>query len=182
MWLVWLAILLLFFLVFFSTLREGITSGQLYEVQSIINNPDMTPDDKVKALYGENASVSIVDIPIINILKDTTINSENKINSLKLYFINIVNERNKLPLYNSVPNKISSEKFFLLNDVINNPDFDNYSDKIIQIKSIDIKEKTFSDVIFNNSITDEVKIYGEDGFNGPTLSSLVNDVLFHPNK
>jgi hypothetical protein len=182
MWLVWLAIILLFFLVMLSSLREGITSQQLFEVQNIINNADMKPDDKVKALYGENASVSIVDIPIINILKNTTIDSEEKINLLKLYFINIVNERNKLPLYNSVPNKISSEKFFLLNDVINNPDFDNYEDKIIQIKSIDIKEKTFSDIIFNNSISDEVKIYGEDDFSGPTLSSLINEALLPINK
>ena len=148
MWLVWLAILILLILIFFIPSREALTSQELYDVQDIINNSEMSVNDKVKALYGENATVSISDISIINILKDTSTDSETKINNLKLYFVNLVNLRNNDSLYSSVTNKITSDKFFLLNDIINNPDFDD-TEKMIQIKSLGIKENTFIDV-FNN--------------------------------
>ena len=176
MWLVWLAILILLILIFFIPSREALTSQELYDVQDIINNSEMSVNDKVKALYGENATVSISDISIINILKDTSTDSETKINNLKLYFVNLVNLRNNDSLYSSVTNKITSDKFFLLNDIINNPDFDD-TEKMIQIKSLGIKENTFIDVFNNSSISDDVKIYGGDNYSGVTISSLINEVL-----
>jgi hypothetical protein len=173
MLLVLFALLLLFILVWFGSLREGLTSQQLYDAQIIINNKDISPDDKIKMLYGPDASVSFIDIPIINILKDSSTDSEEKINALKLYFINLVDIRNNSPMYKSVPNKISSDKFFLLNDALRNPDFSNSSEQLLFIKSIGIKERTFADII-NSSINDDDKISND----GVSLSSLSNQILF----
>ena len=155
-------------------MREGLTSQQLYDAQIIINNNDISPDDKIKKLYGPDASVSFFDVPIINILKDTSTDSEQKINALKLYFINLVSIRNNSSLYKSVPNKITSDKFFLLNNAIRNPDFDNPSEQILLIKSIGITEKSFVDII-NAPIPDSDKIFFEGGI---SLSSLSNQILF----
>jgi hypothetical protein len=173
MLLVLFALLLLFFLVWFGSLREALTSQQLYDAQIIINNKDISPDDKIKMLYGDNATVSFIDIPIINILKDSSTDSEEKINALKLYFINLVDIRNNSPMYKSVPNKISSDKFFLLNDALRNPDLSNSSEQLLFIKSIGIKERTFADII-NSSINDDDKISND----GVSLSSLSNQILF----
>jgi hypothetical protein len=167
------AILFLFLLVWFGSLREGITSQQLYDAQIIINNNDISPDDKIKLLYGDNASVSFIDIPIINILKDSSTSSEEKINALQLYFVNLVTIRNNSSPFKSVPNKITSDKFFLLNDALRNPDFDNSSEQISFIKSIGIKEKSFADIIYS-SIPDDDKITSD----GVSLSSLSNQILF----
>jgi hypothetical protein len=172
--LVLFAILFLFFLVWFGSLREGLTSQQLYDAQIIINNNDISPDDKIKKLYGSEATVSFVDIPIINILKNSSTTSEQKINALKLYFINLVTIRNNSSTYKLVPNKITSDQFFLLNNAIRNSDFDNPTEQILQIKSIGIKEKSFADII-NSTIPDSDKIY-IDG--GTSLFSLSNQILF----
>ena len=76
MWLVWLAIILLFFLILLGSLREGLTSIQTYEIQKIMNNVNISSDEKIKLLYGEDASVTILDEPILTILKDTNTDNE----------------------------------------------------------------------------------------------------------
>jgi len=180
MWLVWLAILFLFFLILFSPLREGITSSQLFEVQQIINNKSISADAKVSQLYGDNASVIISDIPIIDILKDTSSDNEDKINKLQLYFVSLVNERNNNPdsIYSSIPDKISSQNFFDVVNILHNPDFDKPTDQILQINSLGIQENSFSDIIDNKTISDEVKLFGAPDYHGPTISSLINQIIF----
>ena len=141
----------------------------------------MSADDKISELYGDKATVSITDLPIINILKDSTTDSEEKINKLQLYFVNLVNERNNNSesIYKSIPDKISSDKFFDINNIIQNPDYDtNFSDQILQINSLGIEEKTFTDILNNNTIQDEVKIKGGPDYTGNSISSLINQILF----
>jgi hypothetical protein len=176
MWLVWLAILLLFFLVFFSTLREGLTSKQLYDFQAIINESKYSPEEKVNAIYYDNQDASILDLPIINIFKDSSLTNEDKLLALQDYFVSIVNERNSHSIYTNIPNKITSEEFFKLNNMLNTS-FENDTEKILQIKSIEIKEKTFNDII-NMTISAEAKISGNDEYAGPTFTSLINDTLY----
>jgi hypothetical protein len=182
MWCIWIAIILLFSLVLFNRMREGLTSSQLYEAQKIINNKSMTADAKMAELYGDKATVIITDLPIINILKDTTTDNEDKINKLQLYFVNLVTERNNNSesIYKSVPDKISSDKFFAMNNIINNPEFDKPTDQVLQINTLGIEENTFTDILDNKTIPDEIKINGdpEKGYTGNTISSLINQVLF----
>ena len=182
MWCIWIAIILLFSLVLFNRMREGLTSSQLYEAQKIINNKALTADAKMTLLYGDKATVIITDVPIINILKDTTTDNEDKINKLQLYFVNLVTERNNdsESIYKSIPDKISSDKFFAMNNIINNPDFDKPTDQVLQINTLGIEENTFTDILDNKTIPDEIKINGdpEKGYAGNTISSLINQVLF----
>jgi hypothetical protein len=182
MWCIWIAIILLFSLVLYNRMREGLTSSQLYEAQKIINNESLTADDKMAQLYGDKATVDIIDAPIIDILKDTATENEDKINNLQLYFVNLVNERNNGPesIYSSIPDKITSDTFFDMNNIINNPEFDKATDQVLQINNLGIQESTFIDILTNNAISDEIKINGdpENGYTGNTLSSLINQVLF----
>ena len=180
MWLVWLAILFLFLLILFSPLREGITSSQLFEVQKIINNKSISADVKISQLYGDNATVTITDIPIIDILKDSASDNETKINNLQLYFVSLVNERNNNPdsIYSSIPDKISSQNFFDIVNILHNPDFDKPTDQVLQINSLGIQENSFSDIIENKTIPDEVKLFGGPDYPGPTISSLINQIIF----
>ena len=182
MWLVWLAIILLFFLILLGSLREGLTSIQTYEIQKIMNNVNISSDEKIKLLYGEDASVTIVDEPILTILKDTNTDNEEKINALHDFFDNLVNERNNNPnsIYKNVPDKISSDDFFLINNIINNPDFENDTEKINQLNNLKIKEPTFAPLvdIYNKTIADDVKLYGDGEYAGPTISSLINETLY----
>ena len=177
---IWIAILILFSLVIFNRMREGLSSSQLYEIEKIINDKSMQADDKVNALYGDKASVNIVDLPIINILKNSTIDNEDKINKLKLYFVNLVDERNNSSesIYKSVPDKISSDKFLIMNNIINNPEYDKPTEQVLQINTLGIEEKTFTDILDNKTITDEIKLNGGEGYTGNTISSLINQVLF----
>ena len=180
MWLVWLAILFLFLLILFSPLREGITSSQLFEVQKIINNKSISADVIISQLYGDNATVTITDIPIIDILKDSASDNEDKINKLQLYFVSLVNERNNNPdsIYSSIPDKISSQNFFDIVNILHNPDFDKPTDQVLQINSLGIQENSFSDIIENKTIPDEVKLFGGPDYPGPTISSLINQIIF----
>jgi hypothetical protein len=172
------AILFLFILILFGKMREGFTPKELFDIHEIINK-DISSDEKMKLLYGEESIVDIVDIPILNILKDTTTDNDEKINTLKLYFINLVNERNNNSnsIYKTTPNKITSEKLFDVNNLIHYSDLDN-SEKIVKIKDLGIKETTFVDIIDNDSITDDVKLFGNDTYSGPTLSYLINQITF----
>jgi len=182
MWLIWFATIILFCLVFFSSKREGLTSLQLYNIQNILNRTDIYPDDKIKYLYGNYSEITIVDPPIIDILKDTSTNSEDKINSLQLYLDNLVNDRNNNPksIYKRVLNKISTDDFYKINNIINNPDFENDTERIFQINALDIQEATFYNLvdINNTSISDQAKISGDGVYTGPTLTSLINQILY----
>jgi hypothetical protein len=174
------AILFLFILIFFGRAREGFTPKDLFDIQEIINDADIpSSDEKMKLLYGEESELNIVDVPILNILKDTTTDNDEKINNLKLYFINLVNERNNnsKSIYKTIPNKISSEKLFQVNNLIHDSELDN-SEKIDKIKDLGINDKSFMDIIENDSITDDVKIFGNDTYSGPTLSYLINQITF----
>jgi hypothetical protein len=172
------AILFLFILILFGKMREGFTPKELFDIHEIINK-DISSDEKMKLLYGEESIVDIVDIPILNILKDTTTDNDEKINTLKLYFINLVNERNNnsKSMYKNIPNKISSEKLFEVNNFIHDSELDN-SEKIDNIKNLGINDKSFIDIIENDSITDDAKIFGDDTYSGPTLSYLINQITF----
>jgi hypothetical protein len=182
MWLVGLAIILLFFLILLGSLREGLTSPQLYEIQKIMNNVNISSDEKIKLLYGDDASITILDAPILAILKDTNTDNEEKINALHDYFDGLVNERNNNPnsIYKNIPDKISSDDFFLINNIINNPDFENDTEKVFQMNSLKIKEPTFAPLIDinNKTIADDVKLYGDGEYAGPTISSLINETLY----
>ena len=175
MWLFWLAILILFFLVFFGSLREGLTSSQLYEAQKIIKSTD-PPDDKLNQII----ELQLEDEQIISILNDSSIDAEQKFNNIKLFFFNLVDARNNDPdsIYFKTPDKISSDKFFKLNDILNAEHDD--SDRILLISDLSIQEATFTDIIDNNSISDSVKLFGDpDGaYSGPSLSALVNQTIF----
>jgi hypothetical protein len=175
MWLVWLAIFILFLLVVFIPLREGLTSKQLYDFQAIINSKTLSFDEKANAIYYNNEDADILDVPIIDIFKSSLTN-EDKLIALQDYFVNIVNERNSSSFYKSVPNKISSEEFFKLNNMLNT-EFENDTEKILQIDSIGIEEQTFNDII-KSTISDEAKISGDETYTGPTLSSLINETLY----
>lgn len=179
---IWIAILILFSLIIFNRMREGLTSSQLYDVEKIINNKSMTVDAKMSELYGDKATVNITDVPIINILKDTTTDNEDKINKLQLYFVNLVNERNNNSesIYKSIPDKITSDKFFSMINIMNNPDFDKPVDQVSQINSLGIEEKTFTDILNNKLISDEIKLNGdpENVYTGPSMSSLINQIIF----
>ena len=135
MLLVLFAILFLFILIFFGKVREGFAPKDLFDIQEIINDKDISSDEKMKLLYGEESELNIVDVPILNILKDTTTDNDEKINTLKLYLINLVNERNNnsKSIYKTTPNKISSEKLFEVNNLIHDSELDN-SEKIDKIK------------------------------------------------
>jgi len=182
MWCIWIAILILFSLIIFNRMREGLTSSQLYETQKIINNKSMSADAKMSELYGDKAIVNITDIPIIDILKDTTTDNEDKINKLQLYFITLVNERNNNSesIYKSIPDKITSDKFFSMINIMNNPDFDKPVDQVSQINSLGIEENTFTDILNNKLISDEIKLNGdpENVYTGPSISSLINQIIF----
>ena len=179
MLLVLFAILFLFILIFFGKVREGFAPKDLFDIQEIINDKDISSDEKMKLLYGEESELNIVDVPILNILKDTTTDNDEKINTLKLYLINLVNERNNnsKSIYKTTPNKISSEKLFEVNNLIHDSELDN-SEKIDKIKDLGINEQTFIDIIDNNTITDDAKIFGDDKYAGPTLSYLINQITF----
>ena len=186
MWLVWLAIILLFLLVFFNKMREGITSSQLYEVQKIISSTK-SPDEKIKELYGDTATVIISDDNIIEILNDSSLSSEDKLNKIKAIFVKLVDDRNDEPesIYFKTPDKITSTKLYNINDIINNSEISNSADKMLLIKELDVQEPTFTSIINDNSISDDVKIFGNpDGtepdraYTGNTLITLINQVLF----
>jgi hypothetical protein len=173
-----MAIILLFFLVFFPPLREGLTSKQLYDFQDIMNSVSLTPDEKVNAIYYNNDNAPTLDLAIINIFKDASLSNEEKILALQDYFVNIVNERNNKSnsIYKKIPDKITSEEFFKLNNMFNT-DYETATEKILQIKSIGIKEKTFNDII-NSTISDEAKVAGDETYTGPTIYSLINQTLY----
>ena len=175
MWLFWLAILILFLLVFIGSLREGLTSSQLYEAQKIIKSTD-SPDDKLNQII----DLELEDEQIISILNDSSIDAEQKFNNIKLFFFNLVDARNNDPdsIYFKTVDKISSDKFFKLNDILNAEHDD--SDRILLISDLSIQEATFTDIIDNNSISDSVKLFGDpDGaYSGPSLSALVNQTIF----
>jgi hypothetical protein len=176
MWLVWLAIIFLLILVLFPPSREGLTSKQLYDFQNIINDSKYSSDEKVNLIYNENEDAHILDGPIIDIFKDSSLINEEKINNLQSYFVNLLDKRNNSYNYKTVPNKLSSEEFFKLNNMLNT-EFENDTEKILQIKSIGIKEKTFNDII-DSTISDEAKFSGDDEYTGPTFSSLINEILY----
>ena len=61
--------------------------------------------------------------------------------------------------------------------MIHDSELDN-SEKIDKIKDLGINEQTFIDIIDNNTITDDAKIFGDDKYAGPTLSYLINQITF----
>ena len=178
MWLVWLAIIILFILIFFIPSREGLSSKQLYDIQAIINDSKYSINEKADLIYYNNEDASVLDAPIINIFKNTSLTNEEKIIALQDYFVSFVNERNNNPnsIYRNIPDKLTSEEFFKLNNMINTS-FENDTEKILQIKSIGIKEKTFNDII-NTTISDEAKISGDEVYTGPTITALINQILY----
>ena len=178
MFLFWFAIFILFLLVSLGSLREGMTSSQLAGIQGILNS-SASPNDKLSQLFGDSAIVTIDDEDLIAIFK-STLDPEEKINNIKLFLSNLVDSRNNDPesIYVKTPDKISSDKFFKLNSILNSNDDD--ADRILLINDLDINESTFTNIINNNSITDSVKLFGdpERAYSGPSISSLVNQVLF----
>jgi hypothetical protein len=175
MLLFYLAIFILFLLVFIGSMREGLTSSQLYESQLIFKSTD-PPTDKLAQII----ELQLEDQQINSILNDSSIDDEQKINNIKLFFFNLVDARNNDPdsIYFNTVDKISSDKFFKLNDILN-ADHDD-SDRILLISDLSIQESTFTNIIDDNSISDSVKLFGdpEGAYSGPSLSALVNQTLF----
>lgn len=161
-------------------MREGLTSSQLYDAQKIINNNSISAEAKISQLYGDKATVTITDVPILDILKDTSSDNEDKINKLQLYFVSLVNERNNNPnsIYSSIPDKISSKNFFDVVNILHNPEYDKPTDQILQINSLGINENSFSDILDNKTISDDVKLFGNPDYPGPSISSLINQIIF----
>jgi hypothetical protein len=175
MFIFWFAIFFLFLLVALGSLREGLTSSQLFDSQNIIKSTD-SPDDKLAQII----ELNLQDEQIISILNDSSIDAEQKINNIKLFFFSLVDARNNDPdsIYFNTPDKISSDKFFKLNDILNAEHDD--ADRILLIDNLSIQESTFTDIIHNNSIPDSVKLFGDpDGaYSGHSISALVNQTLF----
>jgi hypothetical protein len=179
MLLFFLAIFILFLLVYIGSSREGLTSSQLYEAQKIIKSTDI-PNDKPDDRLNQIIELDLEDEQINSILNNGSIDAQQKIDNIKLLFYNLVDTRNNDPdsIYFKTVDKISSDKFFKLNDILNANHDD--SDRILLISDLSIQEATFTNIIDDNSISDSVKLFGDpDGaYSGPSLSTLVNQTLF----
>jgi hypothetical protein len=178
MWLFWFAIFILFLLVSLGSLREGMTSSQLATLQGVLIS-SASPNDKLAQLFGDSAIVTIEDEELVAIFK-SSLDPEEKINNIKLFISSLVDSRNNDPdsIYLKTPDKISTDKFIKLNNILNSNDDD--SDRILLINDLDINESTFTNILNNNSISDSVKLFGdpERVYVGPSISSLVNQILF----
>ena len=148
MWLFWFAIFILFLLVSLGSLREGITSPQTYELRKYMAATGSTPEDKIANII----ALDIQDYEVVDIL-NSSLDPEEKINNIKIFLSNLVDKRNNDPdsIYLNTPDKISSDKFFKLLDILNSDNIDD--DRILLINDLNIQESTFNDIIDNNSIS-----------------------------
>ena len=175
MWLFWFAIFILFILVSLGSLREGITSPQTYELRKYMAATGSTPEDKIANII----ALDIQDYEVVDIL-NSSLDPEEKINNIKIFLSNLVDKRNNDPdsIYLNTPDKISSDKFFKLLDILNSDNIDD--DRILLINDLNIQESTFNDIIDNNAISNSVKLFGdpEAVYTGPSISAIVNQTLF----
>jgi len=175
MWLVWLAIFILFILVSFSFMREGITSPQFFELRKTMADTAYNPEDKIANINALN----IQDYEIVDIL-NSSLDPDEKMNNIKMFLSKLVENRNNDPdsIYLNTPDKISPDKFFKLVDILNSDNTDD--DRILLINDLNIQETTFNDIIDNKTISNSVKLFGDPDavYTGPHISFLVNQTLF----
>jgi hypothetical protein len=179
-----IAVIFLIFLVIINKTIEGLTISDADGLSEIIFKEDKS---SVKSKIDNIKSLEIKDDAINEILNDTEIKDKDKIDKLQTYICNLVNERNENPsskyLNNSPEEKLSCSDFTKILNVVGVIDINvsDYNAKMNDIKSLQLTDKAFLDVINNKTLDDRAKFNSttEDKKTLPndSITSLTYEIL-----
>jgi hypothetical protein len=176
MWIILFAILLLFLLVFMNGKREGFNSSQLLDIYKVLTDDTTGNDEKIKLLA--DPSFTINDSAVENIVKSEMFSDNEKIIKIYAYLDELIDKRNdKLPYANN-DKQIEFDHFFHILKIIQSSDYDDDTEKILEIKKLGLIDTAFDAVTNNNNITDSLKIINADNPKQPSLQKLINEIIY----
>ena len=174
MWIILFAILLLGVLIFVNRKREGFNSSQLSEIHKILTDDTTDGDEKIKLLA--DPSFTINDSAIQNIVKAETFSNNEKLIKINAYFDELIDKRNEKPQYANNKVFIDFDKFFAILKIMQSTEFDNDTEKILEIKKLGLIDDAF-DAIIINDMSDSLKLINTDNPKQPALQNLINEII-----
>ena len=175
MWIILCAILLLCVLVLINKKREGFTSLHILTIYNILMDKTTDGAEKMKLL--KDPSLIINDVPITNIINSEKLSNEEKILKIKLYIDSLIDKRNAKPEHVNNTRIIDYDTFFNVIKILQNPDFDQDNEKVLEIKKLGLIDDQF-DAVLNSKETDSLKIINVENPTKATLHSLINEIIF----
>jgi len=176
MWIILCAILLLGLLVFMNRTREGFNSSQLLDIYKILTDDETGNDEKIKLLA--DPSFTINDSAIENIVKSEMFSDNEKIVKIYAYLDEIIDKRNDKPTYANNNKQIEFDHFFHILKIIQSSEYDNDTERILEIKKLGLIDTAFDAVINNAAISDSLKIINEEDPKQPSLQNLINEIIY----
>jgi hypothetical protein len=176
MWLVLLAIILLGVLVFINRKREGFNTSQLLTIYNILMDDTTSGDEKIASL--SDTSLVINDSALENIIKSPSFSNNEKIIKIHEYFDQLIDKRNNNPKYIDNDENIDYENFFKVLKIVQSVDYDNDTEKILEIKKLGEIDDAFSEILNNPILSDSLKIINTDDTTQPSIQNLINEIIY----
>ena len=177
MWIILFAILLLGILVYMNRKREGFNSGQLLNIYDILTDDKTTSEEKIKLLGDPTYVLNASDVEIQNIVKKTGLSNNEKLIKIYAFLDLLIDQRNNKPAYLINKTNINFNNFFSIIKILQSGNFDNDTEKILEIKKMGKIDDAF-EAVLNSTVTDSLKIINLEDTATPTLQNLINEIIY----
>ena len=114
---------------------------------------------------------------IQNIVKAETFSNNEKLIKINAYFDELIDKRNEKPQYANNKVFIDFDKFFAILKIMQSTEFDNDTEKILEIKKLGLIDDAF-DAIIINDMSDSLKLINTDNPKQPSLQNLINEIIY----